>query len=347
MKHWSEAVINHNCTVREAIQTIDNAALRLGLVVCDEGKLVGSLTDGDVRRFLLQKRSLDSSVTEAMNRNPITANRNWSEKDYQAAFEEYEILHIPLVDENGKLTSLKGKDPRLSRTLFDNPVFIMAGGFGSRLRPFTNNCPKPMLKIGGKPILEHILNHFINSGFHKFYISTHYLAHMITEYFGNGASLGVSIEYIHEETPLGTGGALGLLPPLETELPFFVINGDLLTDLDLHAFLNFHCNTNGIATMGVRKYEHQIPFGVVSYEGDRILSMLEKPTKQWFVNAGIYLLSPELLDKVSPRTPLDLPTLLEQQISLGKIVNIYPIHEYWLDVGRKDDFHRAKLKFGG
>jgi NDP-sugar pyrophosphorylase family protein len=220
----------------------------------------------------------------------------------------------------------------------------MAGGFGTRLRPLTNNCPKPMLKVGDKPILEQILLNFVEAGFHRFYISTHYMPEVIRDYFGNGEKWGISIQYVHEEEPLGTGGALGLLPHDEIDQPLFMMNGDLLTSLNLHSFLEFHETHNGVATMCVREYEHQVPYGVITSEGTQIKSMVEKPVHRFFVNAGIYLLDPALVKSVVPGTRIDMPTLLEGQIDGGSAVNMFPIHEYWLDIGRMDDFHKAQTE---
>jgi NDP-sugar pyrophosphorylase family protein len=257
------------------------------------------------------------------------------------------LLQLPLIDKDRKLVGLTSLHDVLNKHRHDNPVFLMAGGFGTRLRPLTNNCPKPMLKIGDKPILEQILLSFVNAGFHRFYISTHYMPEVIRDYFGNGSEWGVSIQYIHEDEPLGTGGALGLLPHEEIDLPLFMMNGDLLTSLNIHSFLEFHENHGSVATMCVRKYEHQVPYGVITSDGTQIKSMIEKPVHKFFVNAGIYLLNPELVKSVERGVRVDMPTLLEQQIEEGRPVNMFPVHEYWLDIGQMGDFERAQNEVGG
>ncbi|CDI94752.1 phospho-sugar nucleotidyltransferase [Pseudomonas aeruginosa PA38182] len=221
----------------------------------------------------------------------------------------------------------------------------MAGGFGTRLRPLTHNCPKPLLKVGEKPILEIILERFIGAGFHRFFISTHYMPEMIREHFGDGSRWGVSIRYVHEETPLGTGGALGLLPHHEIDSPLFLMNGDLLTTLNFLNLLEFHTAHGGVATMCVREYEYHVPYGVVQSDGHRISSMVEKPVQKFFINAGIYLLSPGLVKSVKAGTRIDMPTLLEQEIERQQAVNMFPVHEYWLDIGRMEDFVRAQQEF--
>ena len=346
MKQWRNALINRDASLDQAIEVLDKAALRIALVVDESDILLGTLTDGDVRRALLGQLSLDTPVREVMNTNPKTAGKDWTESRILAVMEQYEVLQLPLVNSDQKIVGLANLHDLLNKHRHDNPVFLMAGGFGKRLRPLTNNCPKPMLKVGDKPILEQILKNFVDAGFHRFYISTHYMPEVIRDYFGNGELWGVSIKYIHEDEPLGTGGALGLLPHDEIDKPLFMMNGDLLTSLNIHSFLEFHENHSSIATMCVREYEYQVPYGVVTSDGVQIQSMVEKPVQKFFVNAGIYLLNPELVKSVSLGTKVDMPTLLELQIDAGKSVNMFPIHEYWLDIGRMDDYQRAQNEVG-
>lgn len=345
MKPWRKALVNSDVTLEQAIDVLDKAALRIALVVDSSDKLLGTLTDGDVRRALLKHMPLETPVSQVMNTQPKTAEQSWTESRILAVMEQHELLQLPLVDAEKRVVGLANLHDILNKHRHDNPVFLMAGGFGTRLRPLTNNCPKPMLKVGDKPILEQILLNFVEAGFHRFYISTHYMPEVIRDYFGDGEKWGISIQYVHEEEPLGTGGALGLLPHDEIDQPLFMMNGDLLTSLNLHSFLEFHETHNGVATMCVREYEHQVPYGVITSEGTQIRSMVEKPVHRFFVNAGIYLLDPGLVRGVEPGTRIDMPTLLEQQIDDGKAVNMFPIHEYWLDIGRMDDFHKAQSEF--
>lgn len=342
MKPWRNALASMDASLEQAIQVLDKAALRIALIVDHMGTLVGTLTDGDVRRALLKHLPLDTPVRQVMNPNPRTAKMGWTDSRILALLEQHELLQLPLVDDDGKVVDLANLHDLLNRHRYDNPVFLMAGGFGTRLRPLTYDCPKPMLQVGDRPILEQILLNFVNAGFHRFYISTHYMPEVIRGHFGNGEKWGVSIQYVYEDEPLGTGGALGLLPHDEVDLPMFMMNGDLLTSLNLHSFLEFHESQGGIATMCVREYEHQVPYGVITSEGGRIKSMVEKPIQRFFINAGIYLLDPELVKSVEPGTRIDMPTLLEQQIEKDRAVAMFPIHEYWLDIGRLDDFQRAQ-----
>lgn len=344
MKPWRKALVSSNVTLEQAIEVLDKAALRIALVVDANDKLLGTLTDGDVRRALLKHLPLETPVNQVMNGQPKTAEQSWTESRILAVMEQHELLQLPLVDTEGRVVGLINLHDILNKHRHDNPVFLMAGGFGTRLQPLTNNCPKPMLKVGDKPMLEQILLNFVEAGFHRFYISTHYMPEVIRDYFGDGEKWGVSIQYVHEEEPLGTGGALGLLPHDEIDQPLFMMNGDLLTSLNLQSFLEFHETHNGVATMCVREYEHQVPYGVITSEGAQIRSMVEKPVHRFFVNAGIYLLEPALIKSVEPGTRIDMPTLLERQIDGGQAVNMFPIHEYWLDIGRMDDFNKAQTE---
>ena len=347
MKSWRNAVVGRDTSLQKAIEILDKAALRIVLVVDAGDKLLGIMTDGDVRRALLGHVALTNPVVEVMNSRPLTALQDWPESRMVALMEQHELLHLPVVDNTGRIVELVNLHGVLNRQNRDNPVFLMAGGFGTRLRPLTNSCPKPMLKIGGKPILEQILLGFVAAGFHRFFISTHYMPEVIRNHFGDGSSWGVQIRYIHEEEPLGTGGALGLLPHDEIDHPLFMMNGDLLTSLSLLGFLEFHQSRKAIATLGVREFEYQVPYGVVTNEGAQVKAMVEKPVHRFFVNAGIYLLDPELVRSVEAGTRIDMPSLLEKEIGRGNVVNMFPIHEHWLDVGRMDDFQRAQQENGG
>ncbi len=346
MKQWESTLIGPEATLEEAIATLDREALRIVMVVSAERRLLGTLTDGDVRRALLKHMTLDVPVAEVMCITPRTAARDWSKERILADMEKYQLLQLPVVDQEGRVIGLETLHDLLNKRHRDNPVFLMAGGFGTRLQPLTHNCPKPLLKVGEKPILELILENFINAGFHRFFISTHYMPEMIREHFGDGSQWGVSIRYIHEVEPLGTGGALGLLPHDEIDQPLFMMNGDLLTTLNFQNLLEFHQDHRGVATMCVREYEHCVPYGVIQNEGHRICSMVEKPVHRFFINAGIYLLSPDLVKSVAPGVRVDMPTLLEREIANGNDVNMFPVHEYWLDIGRMEDFKRAQQEFG-
>ena len=345
MKNWQNVVVNTSSTLEQAIQVMEAGALRIVLVVDDQNKLRGTVTDGDLRRALIKQVNLQSSVDSVMCAKPLVVDKTIAREDVIRLLERNKLLHMPVVNDDDELVGLHTIDDFYTSSKYDNIVFLMAGGFGTRLRPLTNSCPKPMLKIGDKPILELILESFIKSGFHRFYISLHYLPEMIKSYFGDGSKWGVSIEYVNEDKPLGTAGALGLLPQEKIDAPVFVMNGDLLTDVDFVSMREFHLEHDSVATMGVREYEHQVPYGVIEMDGSRISSVVEKPTQKFFVNAGIYVLSETLVKSIKKGQYLDMPDLLAEQISDDKQVSSFPIREYWLDIGRMNDFERAQEEF--
>ncbi|MEZ8223231.1 nucleotidyltransferase family protein [Vibrio splendidus] len=343
MSHcWNNVLIKPDNTIRDALEIINNEALRVVLVVDEQLSLLGVVTDGDIRRGLLNNLSLTSEITQVMNGSPLTADANASRDDLIAVMESNDILSIPLL-ESGKVVGLETLHGMLSKPVYQNPVFLMAGGFGTRLRPLTDTCPKPMLKIGNKPILETVIRSFIKAGFVNFYISTHYMPEQIEQHFGDGSDLGVNITYVYEESPLGTGGALGLLPKdLPQDLPLIMMNGDVLTKVDFQRLLEFHTENQADATMCVREYDYQIPYGVINGEGNKITSMVEKPIQRFFVNAGIYVVSPRVIQSVPENYHIDMPTLLEEHMVERENILMFPIHEYWLDIGRMDDFNRAQ-----
>lgn len=339
---WKNILVKPEQPILEALQIIDSESLRTALVVDEEFHLLGVVTDGDVRRGLLKSLSLSSPVSSVMNTQPLTAKLGTPRKELVKYMEEKQLLAIPLLD-GEKVAGLETLQRVGQQSKYQNPVFLMAGGFGTRLKPLTDNCPKPLLKVGDKPILEILLDSFIRAGFVNFYISTHYLPDMIRSHFGDGSKWNVKITYVHEEIPLGTGGALGLLPDSAPKLPLILINGDVLTNVDFERVLEFHNKHNSAATMCVRDYEYQVPFGVINGDGNKIISMVEKPIQRFFVNAGIYVVSPEVWRSVEQNSRIDMPSLLEQFIAKSSNVLMFPIHEYWLDIGRIEDYNRAQV----
>ena len=310
-------------------------------MVDEDNHLHGSVTDGDIRRGLLKGQDLDAPVETIMHVTPYSIEEG--ELTNRQIFEiirEKRYLALPVL-KAGQLVNIITLEDLISRKRKENPVFIMAGGFGTRLRPLTDKCPKPMLPVGGKPLLETIVLSLKEQGFYKFYISTHYLPEIIREHFGNGEKFDVQIQYVHENDPLGTGGALSLLPKEEIKLPFVVINGDVLTNMNFGKLLDFHEKNQSIATMCVREFQYQIPYGVVNSEDNVIQSMTEKPSYFFDINTGIYVISPELLAQVNAEF-IGMPTILEQQIALQQKVTSYPLHEYWLDIGHMEDYNRAQ-----
>jgi len=342
MSDWKKILLDSTESLENSIKVLHEGGYRIALVVDDCKRLLGTVTDGDIRRALIKNYSMKDPIDKVMNIEPVTAKKTDTSKYVLETMRNKSLLHMPILDDDDVLVGLETLENLTGKTVQDNPVFIMAGGFGTRLQPLTEEKPKPLLIVGGKPILETILLQFIDSGFHNFFISTHYKAEMIRDYFGDGSNWGVSINYVHEDNPLGTAGSLGLLPKNLPNLPIILMNGDLLTRVDLEALLDYHNHNQGIATMCVRKYDFQVPYGVIKSHDYRITSIEEKPVHSFFVNAGIYILDSKLIQSISGNDYLDMPTLLNNNVKNGEVVNMFPIHEYWLDIGRKDHYNQAK-----
>lgn len=341
---WHSVVVTPEASGEDALQVLDQGGLRIALVADDKGFLKGVVTDGDIRRALLRRADFHAPVTSIMNPTPTVAWLGTPRNALKSMMEQRSMLHIPLLDDAGRLAGLETLSNLMQAGRKDNWVFLMAGGLGSRLRPLTDDCPKPMLPVAGKPILETILENFVAAGFHRFYISVHYLAEQIKKHFGDGSRWGVTIHYIEEETPLGTGGALALLPDI-ADKPVLMMNGDVLTRLDFNALLDFHESQNAALTLCVREYEMRVPFGVVAGQDTVVRGIEEKPYHKFFVNAGVYVVSPQVVAQTQPPHRLDMPDLINDLLASERKVSMFPVHEYWLDVGRPDDFNRAQSEY--
>ena len=329
--------------MQRAIEVLNQEALQIALVVNEAEELVGTITDGDIRRGLIKHCGLDTIVGRFMFTTPTLASVDETREEILDKMNRAEILQIPVVDEKNHIVGLETLQHLLEKRRFDNPVFLMAGGFGKRLQPLTDDTPKPLLTVGNKPILETILDQFVEAGFHSFYISTHYKAEMVRNHFGDGSDWGVTIKYIHEDKPLGTAGALGLLPNDLPVMPIIMMNGDLLTKVDFSELLQFHVDSGGEATMCVREYDFQVPYGVIKANAHKVESIVEKPVHKFFVNAGIYVLNPEIINKVDGNSYLDMPYMLQEHINIAGQINMFPVHEYWLDIGQIEQFEQAQL----
>jgi dTDP-glucose pyrophosphorylase len=344
MKHWKKIILSRDLSIREAIKVIDTGALQIALVVDEQQRLIGTVTDGDVRRGILRDVSLDDPTDLVMNTHPTVVRAGDSREDILTLMRQKSLHQVPVVDQQGCLVGLEILEDLLRPRRRDNWVVLMAGGMGTRLQPLTENCPKPMLQVGGRPILETILQNFIDLGFYRFFLAVNYLADQIEEYFKDGSRWGVEISYLHEKQRLGTAGALSLLPEVP-EQPILVMNGDLLTKVDFGQILQFHQEHQAAATMCVREYDYQVPYGVVKADRHRFTGIDEKPIQCFFVNAGVYALSPTTLQLIEPNTPLDMPVLFDRLVANGQETVVFPIREYWLDVGRMNDFERANGEF--
>ena len=343
MEDWSKILLKSSDSLEKAIKVLHNGGLQIALISDKKGKLLGTITDGDIRRALIKHRGMNCLVEELMNKNPVTSMSSDSSDVIMSRMKNRSLLHMPILDEKGLLVGLETLQHLTYGKKHDNPVFLMAGGFGKRLHPLTENTPKPLLKVGNQPILESIIKRFIKAGFHNFFISTHYKAEKVQAHFGDGSVWGVKIKYVNEKKPLGTAGSLGLLPKNLPNLPILMMNGDVLTKVNFEHLLTFHKEQDSIATMCIREYDVQIPFGVVNIEEQQVKNIMEKPIEKYFVNAGIYVLQPELVNKVKSNTPIDMPNLLEKQIKEGISVSVFPIHEYWIDIGHMKEYESVNV----
>lgn len=339
---WQGLLLRREDSIRQAIEVIDRGAKRIALVVDETGRLQGTVTDGDIRRGILRHLSLEAPVAEVMNPQPRVLSHQYRRDDALRLLGSAQVLQVPIVDDAGVLVGLETLTDLLKRPRLENPVFLMAGGFGTRLRPLTDNCPKPMLPVGGRPMLEHILQDLIDYGFYRFYISVHYLREQVIQHFQDGSRWGVGIQYVHEDEPLGTAGALGLLPKEAVQRPVIVVNGDIMTRVNYEALLQDHDRHTPAATVCTRQYDFQVPYGVIAHDEQRITDITEKPVHHFFVSAGIYVLAPQVVHAIAPRARLDMPDLLKREIASGREVRMFPVHEYWLDIGRMGDFEIAQ-----
>jgi dTDP-glucose pyrophosphorylase len=337
---WRNAILPSSATIQQAIRNLDQVAIKIVLVANDAGELEGTISDGDIRRGLLRGLDINSPITSIIHRNALVVPPQMGRETVMQIMVANKIQQIPVVDERHRVVGLHLWDQITTPPLRSNLMVIMAGGMGTRLRPHTEDCPKPLLPVAGKPMLEHIIERAKLEGFTHFVLAIHYLGHMIEEYFGRGERLQVEINYLREQSPLGTAGALALLSP-RPDAPFVVTNGDVITDIRYGELLDFHIRHKAAATMAVRVHEWQHPFGVVQTQGVDIVGFDEKPVARSHINAGVYALQPDVLGELEMAAPCDMPTLFERLQAKARRTVAYPMHEPWLDVGRPDDLAQA------
>ena len=334
---WRKTLLAPDATLQQAILSLDTSALQIAMVVGPEDDLIGTLTDGDIRRGLLRGLDMHSPVAPIVNREPLVVPPHLEREMVLQLMQANKVRQLPVVDGQRRVLGLHVWDELLVPVQRPNTMVIMAGGQGVRLRPYTERCPKPMLPVGGKPMLEHIIERARAEGFQRFVLAVHYLGHMIEEYFRDGSRWKINIEYLREEAPLGTAGALGLLHS-RPDVPLIVTNGDVLTDIHYGELLDFHNHHGASATMAVRLHEWQHPFGVVRTSGVDIVGFEEKPVIKSHINAGVYALDPSVLEHMDKGMHCDMPTLFGKLQERGLRTVVYPMHEPWLDVGRIDDY---------
>jgi dTDP-glucose pyrophosphorylase len=341
---WRQAIILNTSTVLQGIKTLNESQAKIALVVNESGKLEGTVSDGDVRRGLMRGIGLAASIEEIFNPDPKVVPPHLTREVVVQLMKTNRIFQIPIVDEDSQLLGLHLWDEVSTTVQRPNTMIIMAGGRGTRLNPQTNTCPKPLLPVGGKPILEHIIERASSQGFSKFVIAINYLGDMIENYFGDGKSFNVQIEYLREEKPLGTAGSLSLLNPLP-KIPFVVTNGDVISDINYGNIIDFHIEHNAMATMAVRLQEWQNPYGVVQIREFQIHEYIEKPLVRNYINAGVYVLSPSSIQSLVEGEPCDMPDIFQKLLSESRLAVAYPIHEGWIDVGQPKDYFLANQQY--
>lgn len=342
---WRRATLPLSATMQQAILNLDEISIKIVLVVNESGRLEGTICDGDIRRGLLRGLDMNSPLADIVHRNALVVPPGLGRDTVMQMMTANKIQQLPIVDDDQRVVGLHLWDEVTTLAARSNLMVIMAGGKGTRLMPHTENCPKPLVPVAGKPMLEHIIERAKSEGFNHFVLAIHYLGHMIEDYFGDGEKFGVAIDYLRESVPLGTAGALGLLNP-RPAMPFVVTNGDVITDIRYGELLDFHVRHNAMATMAVRLHEWQHPFGVVQTRGIEIVGFEEKPVARSHINAGVYALGPEALNVMSPDSHCNMPTLFERLQAKTLRTVAYPMHEPWLDVGRPDDLNRANTENG-
>lgn len=340
--------IRSDASIAEAVACIDRSRrIALAIVVDACGRLVNTISDGDVRRALLRGSTMSDSIERLLEikrmtpfPEPVVASSTTKREEMAEIMRARGVRQLPVVDNDGRVCEIVTLHDLAPESQPVIQAVVMAGGFGTRLRPLTEGLPKPMLPVGGTPLMELIIGQLRETGITKINVTTHYKAEAIVDHFGDGKRFGVDISYVREESPLGTGGALGMVEKLDH--PLLVINGDILTDIDFRAMHSFHEEHQATITVAVRRYEVQVPYGVVQSDGPRIVGLQEKPSVGFFVNAGIYMLAPKVHHSIPPNAHLNMTDLVERLLAAGETVVGFPVREYWLDIGQHADYERAQ-----
>jgi dTDP-glucose pyrophosphorylase len=340
LKNWQKVLVTEDETILKVIAVVDRYLTQLALVVDDANHLIGTVTDGDIRRGILREVPLDAPIKEVMNRSPLVLRHGENPTDVYAKMKIESIRSVPVLNQDGSIFDVLTPDEISVPESKNNFVILMAGGLGLRLRPLTENTPKPMLPIGSKPVLESIVDRLSDQGFRKIFLAVNYLAEKIESHFEYGQEHNVEIQYLREKDKMGTAGALALLPESPQD-PVLVMNGDIVTKVNYNAILAFHHEHNAMATVCVREHHYQVPYGVVNIDTAKVTGIVEKPVERYLINAGIYVLNPKVLEMIKPLGAIDMTDLLEILIEQNHVVAAFPIREYWADIGQFEDLQKA------
>lgn len=344
----SELCVSADSTIRQVIACIEKNTAKIALVVNEDTQLLNTVTDGDVRRAMLAGTDLDEPVkllqerklASSQYKQAVTAPLGTDTDELLQLMRERDVRQVPLVDEKQSVVRLVTLRELIADDTLPIQAVVMAGGSGTRLRPLTENLPKPMVPVGGRPMLERIIEQLRDAGVSRVMVTTHYKSELISNHFGDGHGFGVNISYVEEDKPMGTAGGLSQLEPSDD--PILVINGDILTRIDFRAMLDFHVEHKAEMSVAVRRHETQIPYGVIETEDEKITQVLEKPIVNHFINAGIYLLNPAVFKLIPENDSYDMPELINRLINDGRTVISFPVREYWLDIGQHKDYMRAE-----
>lgn len=339
-ENLSRFIVRPNQTVRDAMQVITDNWREVALVADESMRIQGVITDGDIRRGLLGGISMISPASSIMTREYVSVSPNADRAGVLDIMKARSIRQVPVLDAERRLIGIHFLEVLIGTTEKPNAAVIMAGGEGRRLRPFTDTRPKPMMEVAGRPILERIVLHLVGYGIKRIFVSVNYLAHVIEEHFCGGEKFGCAIEYLHENEPLGSGGALSLLPKGITD-PLLVMNGDLVSQFNVSRMLEQHELTGAAATIAARHHQVDIPFGVIETQGGDLSRLTEKPATHFLVNAGIYVLNPEVLALIPSSCFFPMTDLFDRLLADRRRVSVYHIEEDWIDVGRREDLSRA------
>ena len=339
-KNWKKTILKEKSTIRDAIKSLNSSSLKIVIITDNKNKLLGIITDGNIRRAMLKQVNLNSNVKNILVKKPVTVSYEVKYSDVVLIMKKNKIMQVPVVDENNIVIGLHTIDEVSDFNKKNNLFVIMAGGRGIRLKPITDSVPKPMIKINNKPMLEIIVNKARSEGFKNFVITTYYKSRLIRDYFGNGKKFNVNITYINEKKPLGTGGALAFLEN-KTENPVVLTNCDLISDINFSDMLKFHKKNDFHATMAVRNEIITSQFGVVKIKGNKLLSIIEKPTMNQFINTGIYVLNHDFLKNIKKNIRIQMTDLINKKVKKNNI-GVYPIHEDWTDIGQMNDLNRIR-----
>lgn len=344
MQDWSSTLIPASANLREALMSIDGAASQIALVIDETRRLIGTITDGDIRRGLIRGLSLESPVSEVMNRRPKLASPDDSVAVRIEIMRDNDLRQLPIVNQDGLVLGLDFLADLVVPSVRENTVVIMAGGLGTRLKALTRNTPKSLLELGPRPLLETIIRNLASQGFYKFMVAVNHKSDQIEAHFGDGTDFDVSINYLREKKRLGTAGPLSLLKELD-DCPYLVTNSDVLTDFNYAELVDSHQASGAIATVATREYEIEVPFGVITEEKGSIISISEKPAHRFLISAGINVLDRQAIRMIPSGRFFDMPDLINLLIESGKACGTIPVNGYWIDIGRPDDFHKANADF--